>query len=486
MLSKNWSVQTVRWVFCVTIAILACSPIVNVFQGCAEGDIIVLFPVADTYSVSEQENVNRGTSEHMEVYYYYEKWEYIEDNVTKYALEDYSYVYIMFDLTQVPDNFIVDHASLTLYVWMSIYPISVGSFLLPTNDWNETSLTWSNAPVALHYSSDNVYVSAEDMTYSWDVSDFVRTTFGVCSLTIVLKPTMSGEGVGWAFFSAREDTNNMPLLTISGRYASPSSPSPDLTITDIIWSPVELREDKQIAFQASIQNVGSTPLLLNHRVDYYVDDIYVGFSEVGSIEMGGIVKAFPILIHPLKVGAHLVKAIADPTNAIPESNEQNNELQKQFTVEETPEEPVIEYGPDLVITEVAWEPVEPNYEDQIKFYVHVENCGNEPSVPIFDIKVWVNGEYIGRAQLGIVEIGENKRSNPIISYPLSEGVYAVRAVVDSENSVSETNEDNNEYQTEIYVIPEFPFHILFVSFVLFTFGVTLFNMLLKKGSFKRV
>jgi len=137
-----------------------------------------------------------------------------------------------------------------------------------------------------------------------------------------------------------------------------------------------------------------------------------------------------------------------------------------------------------MITEVRWEPVEPNYEDQIKFYVYIENCGNEPSVPIFDIKIWVNGEYIGRAQLGTVEIGENRRSNPIISYPLSEGVYTVRAIVDSENSVSETNEDNNEFQTEIYVIPEFPFHILFVSFVLFTFGVTSLSMFLKKGDFK--
>lgn len=455
----------------IPFAILLCSPMIIVFQDLAE-ETFTLFPMADTFTLSDQENANYGTSQHMEVYYYYEYWEYVEDNEAKYALEDYSYIYIMFDLTQVPSNFVVDHASLRLYAWMVVYPINVGSFLLPTNNWSETSLTWSNAPAALHYSSDNVYVTAEDTTYSWDVTDFAKTTFGVCNLTIVLEPTMSGEGIGYAFFSAREDTDHIPELTISGRYMSPGDPSqkPDLTITDIIWSPAEPKEGEQIAFQACIENSGSVPSLSNKIVDYYIDDTYIGFSEVGPIDGGSIVKAFPIQINSLAVGTHLVKATVDPTDTVAESNEQNNELQKQFVIEASPEEPVVEYGPDLIVTEITWDPEEPSYEDQVKFYVYVKNCGNEPSVPIFDIQVWVNGDYQGRAQLGTVEIGETKRTNPIIAYPFSEGVHTVRAVVDSENSVSETNENNNEYETEIAVVPEFLPGILLVVFFLLTFA----------------
>ena len=440
------------------VVLFSCSWIATINQGLADEDTITLHPTADTFTLSDQEDANYGTSKRMEIYYYYELWEYIEDNETRYALEDYSYIYIMFDLTTVPSNFIVDYASLRLYVWMVIYPVYVGTFLCPNNTWDETALTWKNAPEALPYLSDNVYVSAEDASYSWDVTDFVKTAFGVYNLTLVLEPTMSGEGIGYAFFSTREDTDNPPELIINGRYMSPSDPSkkPDLTITDIIWSPTDPEENEQITFQACIENFGSIPSLSNFRVDFYVDATYAGYSEMGTIDAGGMIKSYPIIIQPLSTGTHVVEAIVDATKIIEENNEQNNGLQREVTVKPTSEEPIVEYGPDLIVTGITWSPENPSYEDQITFYVYVENCGNEPSVPIFDIEIWVDDLYQGRAQLGTIEIGETKRSNPIITYPMSDGFHTVKAIVDSKNSVSETDENNNEYETQINVIPEFP------------------------------
>jgi len=452
------------------------------FKALAEEDTITLYPMADTFIHSNEENAIFGTSQNMEVYYYYEPIEYIEDNETRYAVEDYSYTYIMFDLTKVPTNFLVDHASLRLYAWLVVYPIDVGSFLLPTNMWNEKTLNWNNAPMVLGYSSDNVYVSSGDITYSWDVTDFVRTTLGIYNLTIVLKPTMSGEGIGYAFFSTREETNHVPQLIINGKYEKPSDPlyKPDLTITGIVWNPTEPKENEQIAFQACIENYAGEPSLSTTRVDLYVDDEYVGYSEIGPIDVSGVVKTYPITINSLVAGMHFVRAIVDPTDAIAESNEYNNELQAHFIVEAVPEERVIENGPDLIITEITWDPEDPSYEDQIIFYVYVKNCGNEPSVSIFDVNIRVNGEYQGKTELGIVKIGETKRTNSLIVYPLSEGIHTVTAMADSEDSVSEIDENNNEYATEIDVIPEFPLHVFLAIF----FVVTLIIIILKP-KFKR-
>jgi hypothetical protein len=444
--------------------------IAAVTQGSVDGDTITLNPIKDTFIASDEENSNYGDSKHIEVYYYYEPWEYIEDNETHYALEDYCYIYVMFDLFDVPSNFVVDHASLRLYSWMVVDPVDIGTFLSPDNTWSEIAMTWKNAPEALPDMSDNVHVSAEDAFYSWDVTDFAKTAFGVYNLTIALKPTMSGEGLGYVFFSAKEDTDNSPQLIIIGKYVTGGDPSqkPDLTVADIIWSPTDPKENEQIAFQACIENFGNAPSLSTFRVNFYVDDSYVAYSEVGAMDVMYTIKSYPIVVHPLFAGTHFIKAIVDPTKIVDESNEQNNELQRQIVVTTTPEETVVQNGPDLRITGVTWEPQNPSYEDQMRFYVHVENCGNEPSVPIFDVEVWVDGAYQGRAQLGTIEIGQTKISNPIVTYPLSEGIRTVRAIVDSKNSVFETNETNNMYEIEINVIPEFPSTAILLVFAVVT------------------
>ncbi len=455
------------------VAPFSCLSVVNVTHGSANADTITLTPIKDSWITTVLETQNHGASDELEVYYYYEKFEYIEDNETRYALEDYSYPYLMFDLAHVPRDLVIDYASLGMYTTEVYSSIQVGTFLCPNNTWQENTVTWQNAPEAVQISSDKISISTEHIYYYWDVIDLVRTTFGIYNLTIVLKPMMSEEGFTGVYFGSREDVNNPPQLTINARHVSSANPShkPDLTISDIIWSPTDPEENQQIAFQAYIKNLGNAPSLLDFQVVFYVDDSYVAYSEIGTMDVIYTVKSYPIVISPLSAGMHVVRATVDSARTIDESNEGNNELERQLVVKAAP--PKLPDGPDLRITGVTWEPQNPSYEEQMKFYVYVENCGNEPSVPIFDVEVWVDDAYKGRAQLGTIEIGQVKRSNPIVTYPLSAGAHTVRAIVDSKNSVSETNETNNTYETGINVIPEYPPTAILLVFAVVAFVVVL-------------
>jgi len=121
---------------------------------------------------------------------------------------------------------------------------------------------------------------------------------------------------------------------------------PDLTVTDISWTPASLRAGDQIQFQAAIKNigVGPTPSGIVHGVAFFVDGTLISWSDTfqGPLAPGEsktlIANNGPkgTALWTATVGPHTITAQVDDVNRITESNEDNNTRKKDSTIVPAP------------------------------------------------------------------------------------------------------------------------------------------------------
>jgi hypothetical protein len=105
---------------------------------------------------------------------------------------------------------------------------------------------------------------------------------------------------------------------------------PDLIIQSIDWSPSSPNEGDTVAFTVKIKNQGSGSAG-SSTVKYYIDGSYVDSDTVPSLSVGSTAtQNFTWTAN--KCGNVQVKAVADATNAVDESNEGNNEKTKTVSV----------------------------------------------------------------------------------------------------------------------------------------------------------
>ncbi|OGI15537.1 hypothetical protein A3K63_01580 [Candidatus Micrarchaeota archaeon RBG_16_49_10] len=90
---------------------------------------------------------------------------------------------------------------------------------------------------------------------------------------------------------------------------------------------------------------------------------------------------------------------------------------------------------------VAFFPVSPSSGDQVTFNVTISNSGDFPSGS-FDVLIYLNGALIANRTMSL---GANLREGLNFNLgQLSGGEYSVRVLIDSNNSVAEADEANND------------------------------------------
>lgn len=108
---------------------------------------------------------------------------------------------------------------------------------------------------------------------------------------------------------------------------------PDLIISDIAWSPTNPPVGDSVTFTVTIKNQGSGDALSSY-VYYYIDGSKVDSDSVSSIQAGDTTTE--TFSWTAKAGSHPVKADADATNKVSESNEDNNDATETFKASPTP------------------------------------------------------------------------------------------------------------------------------------------------------
>ncbi|MDI9394248.1 MAG: PGF-pre-PGF domain-containing protein [Euryarchaeota archaeon] len=99
-------------------------------------------------------------------------------------------------------------------------------------------------------------------------------------------------------------------------------------------------------------------------------------------------------------------------------------------------------NPDLVIEGISWSPVNPHENENIIFRITSANMGSGPSEAC-TVKCYISGNEVYSYLIPELKAG----SNTSITFnwvPTVSGNMDIKAIVDTENKVSESNERNNE------------------------------------------
>jgi len=226
-----------------------------------------------------------------------------------------------------------------------------------------------------------------------------------------------------------EDNNEMTVLF--------SAFLPDLIIDDISWSPTEPSLSDNISFTVSVTNQGSG-VSGNSTINFYVDDTYLDTERTSKLEAGASENVTFSWI--VVVGTHDIKATVTPHAVVTESDETNNEK-------------IITFSPslaDLIVQNITWSPTNPSIGDNVTFTMTIKNQGGGGSAESgVDLLIDdVNADY---KALGQIEAGGT--AEVTFTWRVKAGTHQIKAIVDLQKDVPESEESNNEKTITFVPLP---------------------------------
>lgn len=146
-----------------------------------------------------------------------------------------------------------------------------------------------------------------------------------------------------------------------------TAPNPDLTVTNISWSPASPDESHAVTLNATVRNSGSVASTATN-VNFYLGDARMGTASVGALAAHTAAEVSATL-DPKDAGSYAVTAKVDEDNKVIESNEANNSY--------THPSPLVigqVQSSDLIGT-ASWTPSNPSAGDTVTFTVNLKNQG---------------------------------------------------------------------------------------------------------------
>ena len=161
-----------------------------------------LTPTDDAYVDSDRSNHNFNDEITLRVWYL----EHTDRPNTEFIS------YIMFDLSEIPAGGTIKNAELNLYAFSIIKSAVVEIYKCNDTSWDESSITWNNAPTFSSTYEDKQSVGPEDQWYSWDITNYVQDSLSKGKITIVLRTRSYWGSV--TFWSQEMDYDKKPNLEI--------------------------------------------------------------------------------------------------------------------------------------------------------------------------------------------------------------------------------------------------------------------------------
>lgn len=226
------------------------------------------------------------------------------------------------------------------------------------------------------------------------------------------------------------EDNNEKTATITPR-------APDLAIAAITPSTVAAPAGETVDFSVTIENQGTLRTDAS-RVHFYIDGTSLGFLALPEIEASAsVTRTFS---WKSQDGAHEIEARADPDGEVIETDESNNDKTIIFSIP----------PPDLLIEEMVLSPEEPKKDEPIIVRVTVRNRGEGRAAPTL-LRLYSNSAPIAVKE--VPEIDSGAKATATFDLVLGEGLYLLEAVADSDRSIAESDEENNNSLVEVDIQP---------------------------------
>ena len=239
----------------------------------------------------------------------------------------------------------------------------------------------------------------------------------------------------------------------------PGQGQPDLIISQIALNPASPTAGAPVHVKVSVYNNGNAAsnsgftvqwwglqTFANPSCSWAVNEIYVAHG-------GKVLECDFTYSSPYAPGL-LSKAAVDTANTIAESNEGNNQMTLPVTVNAAAAAPAGK--PDLIITQILLSPASPTHGVPVHVKVTVYNDGSAPTSGDFTVRWWglqtfANPSCTWNTNAVFVAHG-GKVLECDFSYasPYSPGLLS-KAVVDTDNTIAESNEGNNQMTQPVTV-----------------------------------
>ena len=246
-----------------------------------------------------------------------------------------------------------------------------------------------------------------------------------------------------AFLFALTLTFCLIFLKVEAQTTASTSGQPDLSISasDMKITPTAYKGGDKITLSAKVANLGEVKAT-NIKVDFYFGGTKVYSKTIKSLSPNAKSSVTYKYTLPVNLtGVVAFKAIADPDNAIQESNESNNSAEINANVNQA----LI----DLVIDSVKTSNAKPKVGQKVSIQVKVRNNGNTKAANA-KLNVYLgDNQDVNAPNFTTIISGINKNavSSKSFSWTIPNNIpginYPIRVVVDPENSIAESNELNN-------------------------------------------
>jgi hypothetical protein len=250
------------------------------------------------------------------------------------------------------------------------------------------------------------------------------------------------------------EANNSYLQPI-GVSQSGGGGQPDLFVSEFSLDPATPVEGSAVNVRVGVYNQGTAAATGSFHIEWYPGENFPSpactWDLDGLVATGGRILTCTYAGYPSWYGSINTKVVVDTYNSVPESNEGNNTYLQPISVSQS--------GgggqPDLFVSEFSLDPATPVEGSAVNVRVGVYNQGNAPATGSFHIE-WYPGEnYASPACTwdldGLVATGGRILTCTYAGYPSWYGSINTKVVVDTYNSIPESNEGNNTYLQPISV-----------------------------------
>ncbi|MEV4636927.1 CARDB domain-containing protein [Actinoplanes sp. NPDC049548] len=227
-------------------------------------------------------------------------------------------------------------------------------------------------------------------------------------------------------------------LQVIGRFA----PNPDLVVSALAWAPAAPDESTPVTVTATVQNRGTAAAPAT-SLNVSIAGTVAGSAPVPALAAGASTTV-AVDVGRRGQGSYAVSAVVDPSNSVPELNNDNNSFTAptQLVVAQAP-------GPDLQVLGVTTNPANPAVGATVTFSVAVTNRGTSTAaasvtrVTVGSTTLTTNTPQLAAGATATVAMSG--------SWTATSGGAMVTATADATGLVAETNETNNSLTRSIVV-----------------------------------
>jgi flagellar hook assembly protein FlgD len=228
------------------------------------------------------------------------------------------------------------------------------------------------------------------------------------------------------------------------------APNPDLTVSDVSWSPQNPVETDAITASATVRNAGTAASGATN-VNLYLGTTKVGTANVGALAAGASTTV-SANIGTRDAGSYQLTAKVDEANAVIEQNESNNSFTASTALVVSPVQ-----SSDLVAA-TAWSPNNPSVGNTVTFTTTLRNQGTVASaggahgvtVTITDqngtVVKTLSGSYTGA-----IAAGATAAPVTVGTWTAANGRYTVKTVVDNDANELPVKQANNTSTQALFV-----------------------------------